>query len=92
MTGLDSRRRSTLQKYFVRSCSIKYEAASRNASLLATNPLVEYPELMLGSYPRIGEEHYRVMLTLESRDEAYLTAAVDSLLQRLPSDGVYRVD
>ena len=54
--------------------------------------LVEYPELMLGSYPRIGEEHYRVMLTLESRDEAYLTAAVDSLLQRLPSDGVYRVD
>ena len=54
--------------------------------------LVEYPELMLGSYPRIGEEHYRVMLTLESRDEAYLTAAVASLLQRLPSDGVYRLD
>ena len=46
---------------------------------------------MLGSYPRIGEEHYRVLLTLESRDEAYLTAAVDSLLQRLPPDGVYRV-
>jgi len=54
--------------------------------------LVEYPELMLGSYPRIGEEHYRVLLTLESRDEAYLSAAVDSLLQRLPPDGVYRVE
>merc|ERR1719460_3310228 len=24
MTGLDSRRRSTLQKFFVRSCSLKY--------------------------------------------------------------------
>ena len=54
--------------------------------------LGEFPELMLGSYPRIGEEHYRVLLTLESRDHAYLERAIASLLERLPSHGVHRVE
>jgi molybdenum cofactor synthesis domain-containing protein len=54
--------------------------------------LGEFPELMLGSYPRIGEEHYRVLLTLESRDDAYLERAIASLLERLPSDGVHKVE
>jgi molybdenum cofactor synthesis domain-containing protein len=54
--------------------------------------LGEFPELMLGSYPRIGEEHYRVLLTLESRDGDYLDRAIASLLDRLPSDGVHRVE
>ncbi len=54
--------------------------------------LGEFPELMLGSYPRIGEEHYRVLLTLESRDRGYLERAIASLLDRLPSDGVHKVE
>ena len=54
--------------------------------------LGEFPELMLGSYPRIGEEHYRVLLTLESRDSDYLERAIASLLERLPSDGVHKVE
>jgi len=54
--------------------------------------LGEFPQLMLGSYPRIGEEHYNVLLTLESRDEAYLERAIASLLERLPSDGIYKVE
>lgn len=54
--------------------------------------LGEFPELMLGSYPRIGEENYRVLLTLESRDRAYLERAIASLLDRLPSDGVHKVE
>jgi molybdenum cofactor synthesis domain-containing protein len=54
--------------------------------------LGEFPELMLGSYPRIGEEHYRVLLTLESRDGDYLDRAIASLLDRLPSDGVHKVE
>jgi molybdenum cofactor synthesis domain-containing protein len=54
--------------------------------------LGEFPELMLGSYPRIGEEHYRVLLTLESRDGAYLERATASLLERLPSHGVHKVE
>jgi len=54
--------------------------------------LEEFEELMLGSYPRMGEEHYRVMLTLESRDLDYLGRALDSLLSRLPADTVHRVE
>ena len=54
--------------------------------------LADFPELMLGSYPRIGEEHYRVLLTLESRDEGYLERAVSSLLERIPRDAVHKVE
>ena len=54
--------------------------------------LEEFPELMLGSYPRINEEHYRVMLTLESRDERYVEAATETLVERLPADAVHRVE
>ena len=50
------------------------------------NELVaEFPELMLGSYPKIGEEMFHVLLTLESRDAGYLQRALDSLLARLPA-------
>ncbi len=54
--------------------------------------LEEFTELMLGSYPRMGEEHYRVMLTLESRDMDYLERALESLLSRLPAETVHRVE
>lgn len=54
--------------------------------------LVEFDELMLGSYPRIGDEDFRVMLTLESRDKDYLERALASLLERLPADAIHRVD
>ncbi len=47
---------------------------------------------MLGSYPRMGEENYRVMLTLESRDIDYLHRALESLLSRLPADTVHQVE
>ena len=47
--------------------------------------LTEFPDLMLGSYPRIGEPDYRVLLTLESRDEDYLVRAQQSLLSRSSS-------
>ena len=54
--------------------------------------LGEFPQLMLGSYPRLREEDYRVLLTLESRDAEYLSRALDSLLERLPDDYVRRVE
>lgn len=54
--------------------------------------LRNYPELMLGSYPRINEEHYRVMLTLESRDADYVQSATDELVKNLPADAVYRIE
>ena len=54
--------------------------------------LREFSELMLGSYPRIGEPDYRVMLTLESRDADYLKRATESLCERLPSETILRVE
>ncbi len=54
--------------------------------------LAEFAELMLGSYPRLGEPDYRVMLTLESRDLGYLERALESLLSRLPAESVHRVE
>lgn len=54
--------------------------------------LAEFPDLMLGSYPKIGEESFHVLLTLESRDAGYLQRALDSLLLRLPPDAVHKVE
>jgi FAD synthetase len=54
--------------------------------------LREFPELLLGSYPRIGEESFHVLLTLESRDAGYLQRALDALLARLPESAIHRVE
>jgi len=54
--------------------------------------LREFPELMLGSYPRINEEHYRVMLTLESRDAEYVGRATQMLVENLPTDAIYKLE
>ena len=57
------------------------------------NALLEaHPELMLGSYPRIRETEYQVLLTLESRDADYLQRALEELLARLPADAVHKVE
>jgi len=54
--------------------------------------LAEFPELMLGSYPRIGQEAFSVMLTLESRDAGLVQSALDSLISRLPDGSVVKVE
>jgi molybdopterin-biosynthesis enzyme MoeA-like protein len=54
--------------------------------------LTEFPDLLLGSYPKIAEQAFRVMLTLESRDADYLQRAFDSLLVRLPADSIHKVE
>ncbi|MDH3684602.1 MAG: molybdopterin-binding protein [Myxococcales bacterium] len=54
--------------------------------------LQEFPQLLLGSYPKIGEESFHVLLTLESRDASYLGRALDSLLERLTPDAIHKVE
>ncbi len=54
--------------------------------------LREYSELILGSYPRINEKDYRVMLTLESRDPSYLERATEALTRKLPADSIHRIE
>jgi hypothetical protein len=47
---------------------------------------------MLGSYPEFANPDYKVKVTLESKDLAYLDSAVGHLLDRLPKDAVVRVE
>jgi molybdenum cofactor synthesis domain-containing protein len=58
--------------------------------------LADFPELLLGSYPRTtarsSDSDYLTMLTLESRDEQYMLRAVDSLVARIPSGSLLKVD
>ena len=51
-----------------------------------------FPELLLGSYPRIGHAEYRVKLTLESKDRDYLKRAFDHLIELLPEDVVVKIE
>ena len=51
-----------------------------------------YPQLMLGSYPKIGNPEYRVKLTLESKDPEYLERAFRHLLDLIPGDAVVKVE
>jgi molybdenum cofactor synthesis domain-containing protein len=54
--------------------------------------LAVFPEVMIGSYPRVEETEFRTLLTLESRDEGYLGRAVDSLVEKIPAEAVVRVE
>jgi molybdopterin-biosynthesis enzyme MoeA-like protein len=51
-----------------------------------------FPDLMLGSYPRIGDPDYRVKLTLESKNAEYLERAFRHLMERLPADAVVKTE
>ena len=55
--------------------------------------LVEFSELMLGSYPRTSSDvDYMTMLTLESRDQDYAERAAAALVTRIPPGAVVRVE
>jgi molybdenum cofactor synthesis domain-containing protein len=54
--------------------------------------LAAFPELLLGSYPKIGDPEYAVKLTLESKDEAYVGRALEHLLSLLPPEAVVRIE
>ncbi len=54
--------------------------------------LVQYPDLMLGSYPVLDLPDYKVKVTLESKDLNYLTRALEAFVESLPKDSVHRID
>ena len=54
--------------------------------------VAKFPELLLGSYPKLGDPEYAVKLTLESKDQAYVEAALAHLLSLLPRETVVRTE
>ena len=54
--------------------------------------LREFPDLMLGSYPKIDNPEYMVKVTLESKDALYVERALEHLLRVLPEGSVVRTE
>lgn len=54
--------------------------------------VAEFPDLLLGSYPKIGDPEYMVKLTMESKDGQYVQRAFDRLLVLLPAGSVVRTE
>jgi molybdenum cofactor synthesis domain-containing protein len=76
--------------YFMRAI---YLSANEGAIAEHLNDCMRnFPELMLGSYPRIGDPEYRVKLTLESKNAAYLERAFGHLMRLLPAEAVVKTE
>jgi molybdenum cofactor synthesis domain-containing protein len=54
--------------------------------------LARFPDLLLGSYPKIGNPEYRVRLTLESKDAVYLDQAFRLLIELIPSGWIVKTE
>ncbi len=76
--------------YFMRAIYIRAPESVIAEHLTAC--LQRFPDLMLGSYPILGNPEYRVKVTLESKDQAYLGAAYEYLMQLLPEGSVVRTE
>jgi molybdenum cofactor synthesis domain-containing protein len=82
--------RFAVDPYFIRAV---YTRAGEGAIAEHLNSCLRtFPELLLGSYPRIGDPEYRVKVTLESKDPDYLERAFSHLLGLLPADVVVKTE
>jgi molybdenum cofactor synthesis domain-containing protein len=74
--------------YFLRKVYVK--ESEGNIAACLHDLLREFSELMLGSYPDLHNPAYKVLLTLESKDETYLQTALERLLTLLPQGSVHQ--
>ena len=76
--------------YYLKNVYVKYGEGVIAAML--NDLLAKFPELMLGSYPVLDLQEYKVKVTLESKNLAYLDHAVQTFIASLPKDAVHRID
>jgi len=70
-----------------------YVKSSESEIVETLNALLEaFPNLVLGSYPKLREASYQVLLTLESRDVDYVQRALDRLLADLTESAIHKVE
>ena len=84
------RERFAAAPYFLRVVFTREGEGTIAEHLNAT--MAAFPDLLLGSYPKIGDQEYAVKLTLESKDQAYVERALAHLLALLPPDAVVRTE
>ena len=76
--------------YYLKNVYVRY-GEGVIASIL-NELLLNFPNLMLGSYPVLDLPDYKVKVTLESKDSNYLDQALRAFIASLPADAVHRVD
>jgi FAD synthetase len=82
-------------RFAVEPYHLKVIYTSFSESMIAESlnqTVVEFPDLLLGSYPKIGDPEYMVKLTMESKDGHYVQRAFDRLLHLLPAGSVVRTE
>jgi FAD synthetase len=84
------RERFAASPYFLRVVYTREGEGAIAEHLNAT--MAAFPELLLGSYPKIGDPDYAVKLTLESKDQGYVERALAHLLRLLSSEAVVRTE
>jgi molybdenum cofactor synthesis domain-containing protein len=84
------RERFAAEPYFLRVIYTREGEGTIAEHLNAT--LARFPDLLLGSYPKLADPEYAVKLTLESKDRAYVDDALAHLLRLLGSDAVVRTE
>jgi FAD synthetase len=77
------------QPYVLRKVYVK--ESEGNIAVHLNTLLQQFPDLMLGSYPDLNSPHYKVLLTLESKDALYVQTALERLLTLLPATAVHQV-
>ncbi len=76
--------------YFLKNVYLKYGEGLIAAML--NDVLAKFPDLLLGSYPVLDIPEYKVKVTFESKDAAYLDRALQSFLASLPEGAVQRIE
>ena len=86
-SGIKERFRTT--PIVIKQIFLKADEGDIAASLDETQQA--YPELQLGSYPKISGSDYNVKLTLECRDREYLQNACDFLCKHLSDESILKI-
>ncbi|HSD09500.1 MAG TPA: competence/damage-inducible protein A [Candidatus Binatia bacterium] len=72
--------------------AIYTNAPESTIAVFLNRTMESFPELMLGSYPKLNDPEYRVRITLESKSQDYVEQAFMALLEMLPPSAVVRTE
>ena len=78
------------QPYFLKVIYTKHHESQIAGSL--NEVTAELPDIMIGSYPKMGDSDYSVKLTIESKDEKIVRKAFDLLLKLIPEEAIFRTE
>lgn len=72
--------------------SVYLSSDESSVAALLSMAVAEFPEVQIGSYPRMDDTDHRVRVTVEHGDPAQVDRAVQRLLELLPPDKVVRAE